>query len=137
MATLAKQAKRAFVTGYARLWPREIFDQRGRIANGIAFLEQPGVYVLYQDGRPHYIGKADVLITRIRAHSRPKSRYFYFWNLFSAFAVTNAAGRDELEAILIAAMPTANSSKPKLNKLRVPSEVATLMRQIRDSRLKS
>lgn len=125
------------VTGYARLWPREIFDQRGRIANGINFLKQPGVYVLYQDGRPHYIGKADILIKRIRAHARPKSRYFYFWNLFSAFAVTDAKGRDELEAILIAAMPTANSSKPKLNKLRIPPEVGTLMRQIRDAKLRN
>jgi hypothetical protein len=124
------------VDGYARGWPREIFDLRAKVAGEIEFLKKPGVYVLYNDGTPHYIGQAASMFSRLKTHARPQSRYYNFWNTFSAFAVSNQKGRDELEAILIAAMPTANSAKPKLNKMRLPLKVVSLMRKIRDAKLK-
>ena len=130
-------AKRnGIVEGYARTWPREMFDFKAKFARSEDFLKKPGVYVLYNDGRPHYIGQAVRMFDRLNAHARPQSRNYNFWNTFSAFAVSDQKGRDELEAILIAAMPTANSAKPKLNKLNMPSDVVALMRKIRDGRLK-
>jgi hypothetical protein len=129
-------AKRnGIVEGYARNWPREMFDSKARFAKGESFLQKPGVYVLYNDGRPHYIGQAIRMFDRLNAHARPQSRNYNFWNTFSAFAIKDRKGRDELEAILIAAMPTANSAKPKLNKMRMPADVVALMRKIRDGRL--
>ena len=64
------------------------------------------------------------------------ARYYHFWNLFSAFAISDPSGRNDLEAILIAAMPTANSAKPKLNRMKLPPPVATLMREMRDAKLR-
>ena len=131
--------RNGIVEGYARSWPREMFDLKAKFARGDeagAFLKKPGVYVLYSDGRPHYIGQAISMFKRLNDHAKPQSKNYNFWNTFSAFAVGDRKGRDELEAILIAAMPTANSSKPKLNKLRMPKNVVALMRHIRDGKLK-
>ena len=90
------------------------------------------MYILYRDEHPHYIGKADKLYKRIGAHAvRPQAKYFNFWNQFSAFAVRDKADLDELEAVLIAAIPTANSAKPKLTKEKLPKDVADLMRKLR------
>jgi hypothetical protein len=130
------------VTGYARMWPREIFDiGKGKtlLAANLDFLKQKGVYVLYRDEHPHYIGKTQVsLFRRLRRHAmRPQGRYYNFWNFFSAFAVPDQRGRDELEAILIAAMPTVNSAEPKLNKMRFPKEVSKLVKGIRAAKAKT
>ena len=126
------------VTGYARMWPREIFDEKPganeALAKSIKFLRQQGVYILYQNERPHYIGRTGNLFERLRTHAKPQARYYNFWNLFSAFAIGDPRG---LEAILIAAMPTANSAKPKLNKERLPKEVAAFMRRIRYEKVKA
>jgi len=61
---------------------------------------------------------------------RPEFPHYHFWNYFSAFAVKNKKLRDELEAILIAAMPTANSAKPKLPKEKMPAQVIELLHEI-------
>src|SRR5271170_4715899 len=117
--------KQIIVSGYARMWPREVFgkfpplkgaaSKRKKImAKGLRFLEGPGVYILYRDDEPYYIGQATKLRSRLWGHAiQAESRYFHFWNFFSAFAVPSPRHRDELEGILIAAMPTANSAKPK------------------------
>ena len=129
------------VKGYASMWPREVFDAKnGRkpLAATLRFLtEEKGVYVLYRDQEPYYIGKSGrTLFARLSGHAmNPRRRYYNFWNYFSAFAVPDKRGRDELEGILIAAMPTANSAKPKLNKERLPKEVANLMKRLRHSRI--
>src|SRR5579863_2695794 len=124
--------RNGIVEGYARGWPREIFDCKGKFAKQIGFLKGPGVYVLYNDGDPHYIGQAISMVKRLGDHAKPQSRYYHLWNTFSAFQVGGPKQsdklRDELEAILIAAMPTANSAKPKLNKMRMPREVVALMK---------
>jgi hypothetical protein len=128
------------VIGYAKMWPREIFDKKvgsKLLANKLEFLKEPGVYILYRDEHPHYIGKTgQSLFHRLKVHAiNPRQRYYQFWNLFSAFAVRDKLKRDELEAILIAAMPTVNSSKPKLNKMKLPREVSELVKQLRHSKV--
>ena len=104
---------------FAKMWPREVFDIRE--GKRLVFrhepeLRKPGVYVLYRDDHPYYIGKTSRrLFERIWNHAnQPKDKYYHFWNFFSAFVVEKKKYRDEVEGILIAAMPTANSANPRL-----------------------
>jgi predicted GIY-YIG superfamily endonuclease len=64
------------VKNYARMWPREVFDyqtlngnKKKALAGNLEFLDKPGVYVLYREDVPYYIGKAKKLRHRIRYHS--------------------------------------------------------------------
>jgi hypothetical protein len=85
------------------------------VVRDIAMLEKPGVYVLYRDDLPYYIGQAKCLRGRLYNHSRrPGSKHDLFWNYFSAFVVEDERHRDQVEALLISAFPTANGAKPKL-----------------------
>jgi hypothetical protein len=134
--------QKSIVSGYARMWPREVFGRfaplkgaaskrKKMMAKGLSFLEGSGVYVLYRDDKPHYIGQATKLRHRLWLHAtKSESAYFHFWNFFSAFAVPDKKHRDELEGVLIAAMPTANGAKPRLQKEAMPKEVRDLLRKI-------
>jgi hypothetical protein len=120
---------------------REIFDIKAKNSNRLLaatfkFLQQKGVYILYRDEHPYYVGKADKLVRRLRSHAvNPKTRYYNFWTHFSAFAVPDTKGRNRLEAMLIAALPILNSAKPRLVK-DTPREVATLLKRIRQNKVK-
>ncbi len=130
------------VEKYARLWPREVFDYRisnpGKkpryLAKRLEVLQNPGVYVLYRDDVPYYIGKAGGwLWQRLVIHARkPDSRYSNYWNYFSVFVIHDAEQRDAVESILIAAFPTANSSRPKIQREFLPASVLALWRENRD-----
>lgn len=133
--------KGIIVSGYARMWPREVFGKvapakgslnkhKNLLAKSLEFLEGSGVYVLYRNDVPYYVGQAKKLRHRLWGHAlNADSRYFHFWNCFSAFAVSNPRHRNELEGVLIAAMPTANSAKPRLQRERMPPEVRGLLLQ--------
>jgi hypothetical protein len=90
-------------------------------------LQSSGVYVLYRDERPYYVGQTRrTLFQRLHDHAnKSPDAYFGFWNSFSAFAV-HKDDLNEVEAILIAAMPTENSKKPKLKPIPLPKEVANI-----------
>ncbi len=132
---------------YARMWPREVFYRRLSKPRPIAgskrkppvttqwlykatdLLAQPGVYVLYLDGVPYYVGQADMLRSTLAAHARvPQSHYFRHWDYFSAFVV-DKKDLDRIEAILIAAMPTANGRK-LLKKEPFPPELTEMLNEI-------
>lgn len=119
-------------TEFFRMWPRALFHMK----DGKTILERhlgsPGVYVLYRDDVPHYIGKTGkTLLKRLRNHAlRPNTRRYNFWNYFSAFAIDDDSHRDEVEAILISAMPTANSSQPKITRVRLKPDAAKLLNDI-------
>ncbi len=122
------------------MWPREIFDIRdGRklVFRREPDLLKPGVYVLYRDDHPYYIGKTSgELFQRVWNHAnQPRDKFYHFWNFFSVFVVENKKLRDEVEGILIAAMPTANSANPKIPKMPLPAEVARTLRRIRRSKV--
>ncbi len=90
----------------------------------------PGVYILYKNEEPYYIGQATKLKTRLRYHAvKAEGRYFHFWNLFVAFVVPDRDHRNELEGVLIAAMPTANSARPKLEREKMPKAVRDLLKK--------
>ena len=102
------------------------------LAKDLTILERPGVYILYRDDVPHYIGKTQKLRRRLYRHAYvPKSRYFNIWNFFSAFVIEDPKQRDEVEGILIAAMPTANSAEPRLSREDLPIEITKMIREIR------
>ena len=127
-----KNRRKSIVQGYATLWPREAFDikQRGRLSQDVKdALKEPGVYVLYRDDHPYYVGKTGrPLFNRIWQHAnRPQDRYYNFWNFFSAFAVRSEKYRRVVEGILIAAMPTANSASPRFPRLKLPANVLQLL----------
>jgi len=133
------------VSRFIRMWPRSIFDppisgegeagRRSSIAKGIDALAKPGVYVLYRDDTPFYIGQAKrKLRSRLRQHATSvRSKRSYFWNYFSAFIVENRDHIDEVEAILIAAMPSVvtNSATPRLPKEPMSKPVADQLRRLR------
>src|SRR5947209_4611415 len=79
---------------YARMWPREVFDclvvdekpRKQAMAKGLEILTKPGVYILYRDDLPYYIGQASRLRSRLWQHANvPGARYHNFWNFFSVF----------------------------------------------------
>lgn len=123
--------KQSIVNAYLKMWPREVLDLR----NGNQLLpevwkplQEPGVYVLYRDDHPYYIGRATKLSSRIHAHAnRPKDKYYNFWNFFSAFVVNDVKHIPEVEGILIAAFPTENSAQPRFKKLAIPAKVARMI----------
>lgn len=123
----------AIVSRYARMWPREVFNVRGLAKEKeLDILADPGVYILYRDDVPYYIGKAKRLRSRLFSHARrPGSKYDLFWNYFSVFVVKEPEHRAQVEAMLIAAIPTANAAKPWLERQPYPDQVRRLLRTSR------
>jgi hypothetical protein len=132
---------------FIRMWPRAIFTtssegqgKRGKppaIARTIRELESPGVYILYRDDQPFYVGQAKgKLRIRLRSHAtNVGSIRSYFWNYFSAFLVHDKEKIDEIEAILIAAMPSAlsNGAAPHLHRLPMGKATREVLRSIRST----
>lgn len=128
--------KKIIVIEYARMWPREVFDiieERKLTIKEI--LNKRGVYVLYRDEHPYYIGKAkSSLFKRLHDHANKSTdKYFNLWNYFSAFVV-ETKHIDDVEGILIAAMPTANSAAPRIKQILVPVKIRKLLRKARKSK---
>src|SRR5690348_2528551 len=97
----------------------------------IEHLQRSGVYVLYIDDAPYYIGKANVLLNRLHDHANKfTDKYFNLWNYFSAFVVDKQR-MSEVERILIAAMPTANSAAPKIQQVNLPLDMRKVLRKAR------
>jgi hypothetical protein len=123
----------AWKTGqFFRMWPRALFHMKQGKTVLKANLDKLGVYILYRDDEPYYIGKTSkALIKRLNNHAlKPNARRYNFWNYFSAFEILDPAHRDEVEAILISAMPTANSSKPKFERKNLDRETARLLNNV-------
>ena len=65
-------SKAPLVASYARMWPREVFDRlvvsngkKRTLAKTLNILTKPGVYILFRDAVPYYIGKADRMRSRL------------------------------------------------------------------------
>ncbi len=117
---------------FLRMWPRALFHMKDGKPILEKNLDEPGVYVLYRDDVPYYIGKTGTtLLKRLRNHAlKPNARRYNFWNYFSAFHIKDSSHRDEVEAILISSMPTANSSQPKFVKARLDRGAAKLINKM-------
>lgn len=130
------KSENCIVSGHARMWPRALFAPISGtpiLAGLLDFLSKPGIYILYKGDIPFYIGKADVLWKRLRTHARQvEGPYYHFWDFFSAFVVLDKDQREELESILIAAMPTANSARPHIQKDKMPKPVHDILISLYD-----
>jgi hypothetical protein len=130
------KSEKCIVSGHARMWPRALFAPISGTPNragSLDFMNQPGIYILYKGDIPFYIGKADVLWKRLRTHARQvEGPRYHFWDFFSAFVVLDKGQRDELESILIAAMPTANSARPNIQKDKMPKPVHDILIKLYD-----
>ena len=132
-----RKRSRYIVNAYAQVWPRSVFDIKaaGRLAQDVRdALRDPGVYVLYREDEPYYVGKTSrALFDRLWNHAnQPADRYYNFWNFFSVFAVAGRTHRDEVEGILIAAMPTSNSASPRFRRIELPARVGRLLKRRRE-----
>ncbi len=89
--------------------------------------------MLYRDDIPYYIGQAAKLRSRLRRHATAAGgRYYNFWNFFSVFVIEDPKSRNEIEGLLIAAMPTAaNRMEPKLPREKFPRRIREMLRKIR------
>jgi len=132
---------RRIVTGYVKMWPRELFNihkgnklllNEPELSHELKILWEPGVYTLYRDDHPYYVGQASGrLFSRLHDRANKSTEaYFKFWNSFSAFSVL-PTHLDEVEAILIAAMPTANSKKPKFKPVPLPKKLVRVLAESR------
>lgn len=120
--------KRPIVEAYLKMCPRSALDLReGKelVRPVWGLFQKPGVYVLYRDDQPYYVGSAKkCLADRIYDHAnQPQDNYYNFWNYFSAFLVPDIRHIAEVEGILIAAFPTENASKPKFKRLSLPANL--------------
>src|SRR5580658_8954846 len=113
-------AQRPIVKEYLKMCPRSALDIR---KDGELFwlvwdlFTKPGVYVLYWDDHPYYVGSSKKNVSqRIYDHAnKPQDAYYNFWNYFSLFLV-DKRHIAEVEGILIAAFPTENASKPRFKR---------------------
>jgi hypothetical protein len=120
-------AKTRIIEKFARMWPRCLFvgSKKSEWAAEIRRdLDCPGVYVLYRDEHPYYVGKTKGrLYSRIWGHAnRPQTRLFNFWNFVSAFVVPESKHVDQVEGVLITTMPTANKATPKIKRIVFPAK---------------
>ncbi len=128
--------RNGIVSGYAEMWPRAVFDIRK--GNTIVVwkervLDKPGVYVLYRHDHPYYVGKTTYsLCDRIWQDANfPKDKWYNLWNYFSAFVVPDKRRIGEIEGILIAAVPTANSARPAILRIDLPLTVRRTLAKLR------
>ena len=122
---------------YLKMWPRELFSKkhgaRLLIREEVEEMEFPGIYILYKDEDPFYVGRANRLVSRLHSHANKiTSKHYQFWTHFSAFAL-NPKVKDRaqklalLEAVLIAAMPKArNGSTPRFKRVQIPKSMRLL-----------
>ena len=127
------------MSGYIKLWPCEVLQLIGDqhktklLVNELQLLREPGVYILYRDDQPYYVGKAaGTLFKRLHDHAnKATDGYFQFWNRFSAFVIKNPRHIGPVEGILINAMPTANGARPQMKKIRLPPKIVKRLRESR------
>jgi hypothetical protein len=117
---------------YTGIWPREALEVEELRKEVKDHLGRSGVYVLYRNDIPYYVGKGENLWNRLHSHAmRSPSPRHYFWNFFSAFAVPKGH-INEAEAMLIATLPTTvNSAKPKIDKIKLSPGARRVLRKIR------
>lgn len=125
----------AIVEGFAQMWPREVFQLDDSDGNALFWtleeLDGPGIYVLYRDDHPYYIGRAGSernpngsVLRRLRDHALNRAdAYHLFWNYFSAYRVAPAhlTSIPQIEGLLISVMSlAANRANPPLPRIRPP-----------------
>jgi hypothetical protein len=91
----------ALTKQFALHWPRnqENLDELEDLAG-----HKSGIYVLYQGAMPAYIGRG-AISARLCSHGKEGSRKEPFWYRFSCFVIGKTASEQELESLLLEALP--------------------------------
>jgi hypothetical protein len=129
-------ADNSLVKHVAVMWPRVLCDMQDEddkrlyVRHSQYFKNKTGVYVLYRDEHPYYIGRAKNLGERLFQHSnQTNDKYYQFWNFFSVYITKNERQAAELEGILISAMPAlANRASPRIGKIPIPKHLLDELR---------
>lgn len=120
---------KTMIKAYIRMWPREVYN----IKDGNKHLEsvrqelrqKPGIYILYQNGQPYYVGQAKNLWYRIRNHAiNQNAKHYHLWTHFSAFILADTHHINELEGLIIAAFGSgiANNSRRRTKRILLPKD---------------
>ncbi len=86
------------VRAYAEKLPGSVLEVFWKEFKNLVRRES-GVYVLYKNGVPHYVGKASNLAWRIRVHQRDRLKGK--WDTFSLYVVRRAGYLKHLESLLL------------------------------------
>jgi hypothetical protein len=93
-----RRSRRQLVRAYAEKLPGTVlgifWKEFRRVVSG-----HGGIYVLYKDGVPHYVGKASNLSWRIRAHVNDRLKRK--WDTFSLYVVHGDRYMKDVESLLL------------------------------------
>jgi hypothetical protein len=117
------------INAYIRMWPRQVYN----LKIGNKHLEsirqelhqKSGIYILYRNGTPHYVGQARNLWRRIRNHTiNQNAKHYHHWTHFSAFILSDIEHMNELEGLIIAAsgLGIANSARHRMKMILLPKD---------------
>jgi hypothetical protein len=128
------------IAAYIQMGPRAVYT----IKDGNRPLEsvrkelrqKPGIYILYQNEKPYYVGQAKNLWIRLRTHAlNQNAKHYHHWTHFSAFSLADVQHINELEGLIIAAFgtETANGSRRRKKRGLLPNITArfSLLRDFR------
>lgn len=125
-----KSAK-TMIKSYVRMWPREIYTikDRNKPLDSVRkeLRQKPGIYILYQNGQPYYVGQAKNLWNRIRNHAmNQNAKHYHLWTHFSAFILSDTQHINELEGLIIPAFGSgiANNSRRRMKRILLPKDAA-------------
>lgn len=93
-----RRKSRKLIRAYAEKLPGSVLGIFWREFRGLVS-GHGGIYVLYKDGVPHYVGKAANLPSRIRAHL--KDRLQRKWDTFSLYVVRGDRYMKDVESLLL------------------------------------
>ena len=100
-------------------------------ASSMPCIKKTGVYVLYRDEKPYYVGQAKgSLWRRIRNHAlNSNAKYYNHWKYFSVFVIPDKHHISEIEGVLIAALgeSVANSARMRIKRIRLPRDAKNIL----------
>jgi hypothetical protein len=93
-----KHKSRKLIRAYAEKPPGTVLGVFWKEFHGL-LRGDSGIYVLYKDGIPHYVGKASKLSWRIRHHQRDRLKGK--WDSFSLYVVRGDRYVKDVESLLL------------------------------------
>ncbi len=105
---IKKKASR-LIRAYAEELPGTVLEVFWKEFKGLLKEKKAGIYVLYKDGTPYYVGKASNLPGRLKDHTRDRLKKK--WDAFSFYAVGRAGYSKHLESLLLRIVDPKGSQK--------------------------
>ena len=93
-----RRSRRKLIRAYAEHLPGTVLEVFWKEFHGL-IRGYSGIYVLYKDNIPHYVGKAGKLSWRIREHQRDRLKGK--WDAFSLYVVRGDRYVKDVESLLL------------------------------------